>query len=191
MRQEHYNHEEFLRRRLKRWKFQTPIGIICRRATTKIGIIFSLVSPRVAAVVFRTWLNGWCTGRRFQNPALKCQLACSPNADDSIEHYMRCPVVAGFSQACLHLDANTGDIAQSFMCLDKNEDDGTVVLRALLVYATYCATNGMRHSSARGSSLNMQELLLQHVHQGTYNHSCSQHVVSTMYNRRRTRLRTE
>ena len=93
MQHETYNHEGYIRKKLERWRLQEPLGIVTRRAIKRISHIFSLVPPRVASVVFRAWLNGWCIRRRCQRSESTCMLKCSMHAEDSLEHYARCPVV--------------------------------------------------------------------------------------------------
>eukprot|EP00959_Pyramimonas_sp_CCMP1952_P054540 1140117-Pyramimonas_sp.AAC.1 len=56
--------------------------------------------PCVRAALLRTWFNGWCTGRRFQQQRA-CIFGCA--LDDSIEHYARCPVVRDFARRRLAL----------------------------------------------------------------------------------------
>ena len=51
----------------------------------------SQVPSRLLAIFLRTLLNGWCTGRRFQQ---RRHCAYCQAADvDSVEHYARCPAV--------------------------------------------------------------------------------------------------
>ena len=43
--------------------------------------------------VLRTWTNGWCTSRRFQErPVHPCYYGCT-FGEDSLEHYLLCPVL--------------------------------------------------------------------------------------------------
>ena len=62
---ETYNHEHFVRMRLARWQISVAPGILARRACKTLTRIFELVAPKVGIVVFRTWLNGWCTGFNY------------------------------------------------------------------------------------------------------------------------------
>ena len=61
---------ELLRDRLSRWQstefMNIPIGVAARRAERRVELLKSQVPPSVAAAVGRSWLNGWCTARRFQ-----------------------------------------------------------------------------------------------------------------------------
>ena len=65
------------------------------------NLVSLLAPPRVFAAVFRTYFNGWCTARRFQQ-AGTCAFGCI-DYEDSVEHYARCPVLARFGQKCLRL----------------------------------------------------------------------------------------
>ena len=75
----------------------------CRRAALLLRALGAMVPPRVQAAVFSTMWNRWTTARRFQNRA-KCLLGCAGCAQDSIEHYCRCPTVRAVCLRTLRLD---------------------------------------------------------------------------------------
>jgi hypothetical protein len=86
--------ENFLGNRLIRWKLEDPIGILARRAVRRLHYVGRESSPCVAAQYWRMLLNGWCTGRRFQQHHARCVFGC--DAEDSLEHYCRCKLVWSF-----------------------------------------------------------------------------------------------
>ena len=67
---------------------------ISEKALHSLHVLGQLVPPRVTSAVFSTMWNRWVTSRRFQQRAStsnRCVLGCSPNAEDSVEHYANCP----------------------------------------------------------------------------------------------------
>ena len=69
-------------------------GRRAQRATGLLHLLGPRVPARVWAAVWRTLWNGWATNRRMQGQGAvqRCIYGCS--ADDSIEHYAFCPVIA-------------------------------------------------------------------------------------------------
>ena len=61
------------------------------RLQRTIDILRRSVPPSTVAAVLRTWLNGWCTSRRFSQEVLPCRF-CSTETD-ALEHYLVCPAV--------------------------------------------------------------------------------------------------
>ena len=59
--------------------------------------------PRVRAAMLRTWLNEWCTGRRFGVRGGRCAFGCRRGEDD-VRHYVCCPVLWLFGVAKSGLD---------------------------------------------------------------------------------------
>ena len=189
---ETYNHEAWLRQRLilvgtKDKSMQTaPIGILTRRAAHQIVNAFSLVSPRVAVVLNRSCCNGWCTASRFQNHSARCLFSCSSQfSQDDLRHYAYCPHVTQFASETLCIPHQFCGCLRSFLCLDAGIPDDIRILQLLLLYAVYCATNCLRNNSNLVGAVNVQELLRQFAHQGTFNHSQSQYVLNTTLHRRR------
>ena len=80
--------ERFWRRRLARWRIGLPAAARPLRAQEILHLLRSALPPRVRAALVRTWFNGWCTGRRFQQ---RCACIFGCPAEDSIEHYSLCP----------------------------------------------------------------------------------------------------
>ena len=126
---ERYNHEHILRKKITRFEITcVPAGILSRRAAKRLVHAFEIVPARVAIVLFRTWLNGWCTACRFQQKGTSCLFGCQcpsiHDCIDSMEHYAICAVVQRFARQSLHLlDELVGNML-GFMCLSPNTDDG-------------------------------------------------------------------
>lgn len=177
-----YESEHHIRTKLRRWRVASvPEGILARRALTRLQQAFALVPIRVAIVLFRTWLNGWCTARRFQQRRARCLLGCHCELDDicqdSIEHYAHCPVLLEFASNTLHMPPSCLDNMLGFLCLNKEVAEDTRILQFLVLYAVYSATNAIR-AQPRGIHIScMREFLLQYVHQGASGSSKCQSVV--------------
>ena len=172
--------EHVIRSKLSRFRINDPPpGILARRACSRLELCFSLVTPRVAIVLLRSWWNGWCTARRFQNRDARCLFGCSDSAEDSIEHYCRCNVVVDFARSRLRLPMRISGSMRSFLVLDSLCSNDELTLQLLLLYACYSATNVLRHQQANSANMqhNYQELLQQLAVQGTFNHPCSQRVL--------------
>jgi hypothetical protein len=136
------NVEERFRVKLARWGLPTPIGILSRRAKNRFVHLSSLVPPRVLSAVFRTLWNGWCTARRFQRVS-PCCLGCDDIAQDSIEHYCRCPVMHEFAFRRFGLKSSRFT-PEHFLCIAKGMSDADLIAMAAVVYATYRATSFYR-----------------------------------------------
>ena len=174
---EAYSHEDVLRRKLKRWGIRTvPEGTLARRASRYIRHAFTLVPTRVAVVLFRTWLNGWCTARRFQVRHATCLFACglAGECNDSIEHYAFCPVLKKFAIQQLRIPQHLVGTMLGFLCLDRDVDDNMRTLQLLLLYAVYSAANTLRFRHAGSAGISMDALLLQYVNQGASTSSAAQ-----------------
>ena len=176
-----YSTEALLRRKLERWRIKgVPEGTLTRRATQILSWAFDMTSPRIAGVLFRSWLNGWCTARRFQSRASTCLLGCnlpSPDCEDSIEHYAHCRIVRCFASEVLRLPAQLVGNLQGLLCLHAGVSDDIRVLQLLLLYAIYTATNIIRRNAAPQQVQSVRELLLQLMHQGASPSSNSQRVL--------------
>ena len=144
-----YGTEDFLRRKLQRWRIVEVLpGTLSRRACLVLREACATVPLRVAIVLFRTWVNGWCTARRFQIKDAACLFQCEGGSgqgcNDSIEHYAHCPVVRAFARDTLNMPGHTVGNLLGFLCLHANFDPQTRITQHLLLYAIYSATNKLR-----------------------------------------------
>ena len=174
-----YDHEANLRKKLARWRVkEVPPGTLARRASRLLRHAFTLAPPRVANALFRTWLNGWCTARRFQVKKARCVFECplgsNNECQDSIEHYTHCRVIRNFALETLKLPPHVVGTPMGLLCLRGLVEDETRTIQLLLVYAVYTAANIIRHGNARPDSNSLTELLLQLMHQGAGQSSSAQ-----------------
>ena len=149
--------EHILRSRIERWiacgSVRALPGIACRRARRRLDIVRKLCPPCVLWAVVRTWFNGWCTGRRFQKrTSSSCVLSCQCSGEDSIEHYLSCPVVREVASRKLRFTPGGLDLRNCMLLIDVPEDqEQTIAISATLLYGVYSATNHLRHERCRQS----------------------------------------
>ena len=148
----HVDLETILRKRFQRWArtqiARVPWAVLARRAVERIAYLKGIVPPCSLAALFRSWLNGWCTSRRFQEKG-KCWLDCRCNGDDSLEHYAHCNVSWAWVGKHARTDTRQRGLAR-FLVLDVLPNDCTVVLTTN-VYAVYSAVNHFRARQQRGN----------------------------------------
>ena len=158
--------------------------------------------PRVSAAVLRTFWNGWCTKRRFQQRG-PCLLGCTSfSAEDSIEHYECCPVTLDFAHRILGLEMHTchnravygrrriplpgvagrahvGKLTALGLNLAPATDD-LLILRALWCYAVYRTTNEIRQCPCATPEV-AGDLLRQFAHEGARNHCRSMRALASAH----------
>jgi hypothetical protein len=137
--------EERMRLKLRRWKLIGPPGMVARRALGNIQKLQGLVAPRVCAACLGTLWNRWTTARRFQRRGAlhnRCLLGCGTSAEDSIEHYLRCPSAMAVATRTLRMN----EITWEMMLLSaRGMGEDSLLGVSLLTYAIYNATNLYRH----------------------------------------------
>jgi hypothetical protein len=119
------------------------------RTLHNLHLLASLTTPRVWAAVFSTIWNRWCTARRYQQRQSnknRCVLGCSDTAEDSIEHYSRCPCTRELAARLLHLDPTTQVNMHAFnLCSSSITTQEELVASSVMIYAVYRATNYYRN----------------------------------------------
>jgi len=169
-----YNEQERMRNKLRRWKMPGRPAIIAARAVRRLQLLNVLTPPRVCAAMLSTLWNRWTTRRRFQQRG-KCVLLCSETAVDCIEHYAGCPAVrnAGRRHLNLHLrpwpNALPDFLGVAGPPLRRQPSDSELARGALLVYATYVATNAARHKSP-ANMLEAEQMIHQAILEGAKGH---------------------
>ena len=168
------NAVERMRQKTNRWR-DVPFGIFGLPGHTspamhrRILKLSSLVNPRVHSAVFRTIWNGWCTHRRFQQRLRhtnKCVFMCAGDAEDSLEHYCRCPVTLRVARHMMHI-CYPAELALDIWVLSSSWLDTEEVLVAvsLLIYGCFMAFNSIRHGSV-SSAEQAYQCIVQHCRQG-------------------------
>ena len=155
------------------WGIPGPLGKVAPRICRNLQRLHLLVPPRVCAAVFRTLFNGWVTHRRSQRrsaPSNMCMLGCSDRAEDSIEHYCRCPAVLKVLQHKLRIIVPPAK-ALAFWMLDcPSSDDDLLMSSALSVYAGYMATNTYRKIGRPQTKERAIDAMGQYLIQSAYGH---------------------
>eukprot|EP00973_Karenia_brevis_P008973 1215445-Karenia_brevis.AAC.1 len=145
------NLEALMRRRLKRWaKTEETVTKWCNLADScavRITCLKKIVPPCVLAALARTWLNGWCTARRFQGEA-RCRLHELCDGDDSLEHYAQCKTAWLWLERRARFKVENRSLARFFV-LKPHENDCPVLL-AVNLYAVYSTINFFRSQGNRG-----------------------------------------
>ena len=185
------NAHERIRHKLGRWR-GVPFGLsgLPGHYTQQVHNVLLHISketpPRVHAAVFRTLFNGWCTSRRFQkrhSSANHCVFRCSATAEDSLEHYCRCPIVRRVARQYLHLEYPCDSYVDVWMLNTGWFCSAEVRIGiAILIYGAYNA-----HNTARQGPIKDQQqayhLIIQHCKQGTFGHKKASDFVDSAWRR--------
>ena len=90
-----YDLEENIRKNSSRWKFKDPPRHVAARLVGNFQLFHGKLSPAVVATYLRTLWNGIPTSRRMRTckefKVVGCVFVYSFHAQDSLEHYCRCP----------------------------------------------------------------------------------------------------
>jgi hypothetical protein len=147
------------------------------------------VPPRVFSAVISTIFNRWTTARRFQQRdavANRCVLGCAEGAEDSIEHYCRCPFTKQLGARWLGLDPSAQVNLHTFtLCNPHIATCEELVTSALLIYALYRATNHYRHSRDLLQP-DVYNALRQWTREGALKHSNAVKILDNVWNPQRT-----
>ena len=115
-----------------------------RQAPAFLHALRGHVPPCVIFAVINTWLNGWCTARRFQRGEHHCCIGQCSGADE-LEHYVMCPFFRGCALHFLDINFRIASLAQ-FLGVDGVSGHSTV-LTAIHMYATRAVVH--RHNLQR------------------------------------------
>ena len=156
-------------------------GVMSRRLLH----LSSLVTPRVHAAVFSTLWNRWCTHRRFQQRHMsnnRCVFMCGGQAEDSFEHYCRCPLVHRVSRNVLHF-SYPNEVALDMWLLNSYwlDVDDNFRRAALLVYGLYRAFNTIRNNNGISSAKQAVHCIIQLCRQGALGHNECMKVIDTCW----------
>ena len=143
-----------------------------------------IATPRVHAAVFTTLWNGWCTHRRFQQrhkASNVCLFMCRGTAEDSLEHYCRCPVVRRVAEHTFRFSYPAEEALTLWLLNSRWLDSPDNLLSlGLLVYGVYMAYNTIRYHKI-GSSDDAFQCIVQHCKQGAFGHPASMSHLDTRW----------
>ena len=150
-----------LYKRLPRWleaaACPSQLHISVERARLVSSRLAGKVPPSVLAAVWRSWCNGWCTTRRFQEECRECLLDSECNGTDCLEHYACCPATRRYLSRRIPLSLDPATIT-SFLILDE-VDDNAMLFRAVHIYAVYGVVNHVRAGQLPKGSFDLDMLL--------------------------------
>jgi len=178
-----------IRDKLERWRgidwgISGHPGVYSHLVAKRLRMLSGLVTPRVQAAVFNTLWNAWCTHRRYQKRHLssnRCVFCCGGGAEDSLEHYSRCPTILRVARHTLrfnYTDESAMDMwALNSPWLDIREN---LMALALLIYGAYMAFNSCRHNGVSDSSQALH-CIMQHCKQGAMGHGPSMNFLDSRW----------
>ena len=189
-----------IRNKLARWELQdasknpAPDNTTCRqntpawcarRSLASLQLLPKLVPPRVCAAALSTQWNRWCTHRRYQKrhlPTNRCLFGCGAQAEDSIEHYFRCPVTRDVIDKQLNLQSRLfANIHTATLCNVNINDLDRLTAIALLIYALYTTTNRLRHHPLAQDAC-AQDMVAQTMREGARHHKNATSVLDNRWN---------
>ena len=111
-----------------------------------------------------------------------CMLGCKGGAEDSIEHYPQCPVVQQAIRSQLRVCVPNGRAMSFWMMNECPEHDHEEFLTAyaLIIYASYNATNTYRKNGIRDSERAL-DCVKQFVIQGVRGHEKATQFLDNRY----------
>ena len=150
-----------MRNRLKRWQLDIPEGHLARQATSLVNRAWKVAPPRVAMVLLRTYLYAWTTSRRFQDCHSPCCLCRVKGAQDSLEHFVFCPVVQEIATKIFKMAPfkDNGCLMSSrrrFLCFEAYTDE-KLALGLLFLKVIYDLHNHKKHGG--GYDCNLKDSL--------------------------------
>ena len=157
-----------------------------RRSLANLFLLKALVPPRVISAAFSTIWNRWVTHRRFQKrdeAGNRCVLGCSASAEDSIEHYCRCPRTTELASRVLRLPGALHSNLYTFtLCNPHAKTIEDLTMQALLVYAVYSATNRFRNTGLPHPTI-AYDALAQFAREGARGHSQASRTLDSRWRR--------
>ena len=171
--------------KIKRWNLTGPSVAVAARIMDRLRFLQPLVPPRVQAAVFSTLWNRWTTARRFQTRGVPCLLGCDCHtSEDSVEHYLRCPLVLSTAATRLRLNLCPDTSFESLM-FSRQPPPGVFhrswYLRcAVLVYSVYRVTNTARHRGQLNPTLS-KDALKEGIYEAVRAHPGAMRCVDTVY----------
>ena len=133
-------------RHLARWSRLSPRPPFPRHLRSRVTSISSRlkslpVSSRWA--VFRTWLNGWCTHRRFQEQG-PCRFCGSE--EDSIEHFTCCRLINAVGRTVAGFPDSSADRLGWLLLGDAHLTSDDLIRRTVFMHCLYRTHCSLRYS---------------------------------------------
>ena len=147
-----------LRKKLGGWNADVLPGHRVQRSVEAMRRLPRKTPPRIKAAVLRSWLDGWCTKRRFGSRGSKCMFGCE-HGEDALSHYTRCSKVWGFGCKHLHLDVpeTPSGRTTAAMLWERGCPKKRLIDLATMMAVAYRAHNKLRHW--HGTTVNAEKIL--------------------------------
>ena len=161
IRQVPFDLRSFLFKRLARWfGASSNTDALSRAVDHAMQLLADLpaqVPSCVISAVWKSWLNGWCTSRRFQEECGACILDATCGGADCLEHYAVCPAARRYLYTWVP-QSNGETSIQRFLLFEPLRGD-VLPFMALHIYAVYGAVNHVRAGKLPHDSFNLDILL--------------------------------
>jgi len=149
--------------KVRRWQLPKPLpGLRANRCRRVMKQLPKRTPPRVRAAMLRTWLDGWCTSRRFGDRGGRCAFGC-PLGDDAVQHYVCCPRLWRFGAA--HLNAEDPGTAEArtvrALLWESGASAADLATMATLVAVGYRAYNVLRSRPVTQPQLDVNRLFVE------------------------------
>ena len=155
-----------------------------RRALASLLLLAKVVPPRVSSAVFSTMWNRWTTHRRFQRrsgPSNQCTFKCSATAEDSLEHYARCPRTRELAERYLRIPSDLHCNLYSFnLCNPHIRSIEDLSCVALMIYSVYRLTQKLRHHPLQQNA-SVYDALVQMAREGARGHRQASRTIDTRW----------
>jgi hypothetical protein len=173
------NFNNRIRDKMHRWQLNVPPHRLADKIHRRLLQLRRLVSPRVLTSVWKLLWNGWITGRRFQNRSTTfCLFRCSDTAEDSIEHYVRCPIIREFARRKLNLH----DLfPEHFFLAVEHLSLNDLTCIALLTYSVFTSLIALANSADTMAREEYVQLLCTRLKFAVEGHSKSSKVLLTRF----------
>ena len=129
----------------------------------------------------------WTTKRRFQEGGSCCLLGCSePNQEDSVEHYLRCPLVLGVARSRLRIHFHNVDPLHCMLLAVVPQGiqnvDSWIMRCAVMLYAIYTVRNNAQfQTQGPFTPTTARQALKQAIYEGVRGHTRAMRTVDSVY----------
>ena len=154
-----FSEQAFLTHRWRRWFAGDDLALAVRGASRARKVLASIVPPCVLHALLISWLNGWCTSRRFQCDIGPCRLCRDCNGRDDLEHYLRCPFAWAAAPRLALLGPAPSSLASALLLDDIDHD--LFAPQATMIFALYGAFNLARSQDVRLARGELRMVLLE------------------------------
>ena len=133
-------------KRLKRWRLDRCPCLWRAVLRTSSRLRNLNLSPKFLSAVFLTWMNAWCTSRRFQGVHGRCRFCKIWTTSDDIEHFAQCPLLKALLANFFNL-SKTHTKEQFFILADEAPE--VLFIRIVHLYCCKSMFDYSRHNEGQ------------------------------------------